>query len=89
MDQRSKLSEPIGYWYGGEVHCRFCFERQGRVDHEGTIPSDDLIGLLTKCFICGLPLWNILRELRTKRRSVSPYSHGDQRSGQAIESRAI
>ena len=89
MDQRSKLSEPIGYWYGGEVLCPFCFERQGRVDHEGTIPSDDLIGSLTRCFICDLPLWKVRRELRAKRMSKSTRSHEDQRSSQAIASRAI
>jgi hypothetical protein len=89
MEERTKLSHPIGYWYLGEVHCPFCFERQGRVDHEGTIPSDDLIGNLTRCFICDLPLWEIRRELRAKRRSRSTRSHEDQTSSQAIASRAI
>jgi len=89
MNQLNELGVAIGYWYGGEVFCPFCFERQGRVDHEGTIPSDDLIGNLTRCFICDLPLWKIRRELRAKRRSRSTRSHEDQTSSQAIASRAI
>lgn len=89
MNQLNELGEGIGYWYGGEVFCPFCFKRQGRVDHEGTIPSDDLIGNLTRCFICDSPLWEIRQELRAKRTSMSTRSHEDQRPSQAIASRAI
>ncbi|NWG03610.1 MAG: hypothetical protein HXY44_12215 [Syntrophaceae bacterium] len=57
MNQLNELSEAIGYWYGARVLCPECFERQGRVDHEGTIPPDDLVGLLTRCANCHIPLW--------------------------------
>ncbi len=87
MEEWNKLSEVIGFWYGAHVLCPFCFERQGRVDHEGIIPSCDLIGLLTKCFICDLPLWEIQRQRRMERRFKSTHPHRHRRSGQALESR--
>lgn len=57
MEQTSEIREAIGFWYGAQVLCPWCFERQGRVPHEGVIPPDDLVGLLTKCAVCKIPLW--------------------------------
>ena len=57
MDQSSEIGEAIGFWYGAQVLCPECFERQGWVPHEGVIPPDDLVGLLTRCANCHIPLW--------------------------------
>ncbi len=57
MDQINEMGELIGYWYGAQVLCPECFQRQGWVPHEGVIPSDDLVGLLTRCANCLIPLW--------------------------------
>jgi hypothetical protein len=56
MKQPSELAKPIGYYYRARELCPWCFENQGRVAHEGVILPDDLVGLLTRCSICGTSL---------------------------------
>jgi len=65
MDQIKETKEPIGYWYAGQVLCPWCFERQHSV-HEGVIPPYDLVGLVTRCALCNIPLW-ALQELEKER----------------------
>ena len=75
MDQSGEISEAIGYWYGARVLCPECFERQGRVSHEGIIPPDDLVGLLTRCSFCGMQLWTLQALERDKWRFPNEELH--------------
>jgi hypothetical protein len=56
MEQRTEDEEAIGFWLGGEVLCPDCWEGQ-HARHEGIIPPDDLIGLVTHCKLCDIQLW--------------------------------
>jgi len=57
MKGLNNAQRPIGFWFEARLLCVDCFRNQGHVCAEDVVTEDDLIGLLSKCAICLLPLW--------------------------------
>jgi len=64
-------SNVVGFWYGGILHCSFCFQSNGGISPDSEILADDIEGYLGgRCEICHLPLNWFIRSTKNYRATA-------------------